>query len=113
MKLLVLDRDGVINADSDDYIKSAEEWHALPGSVEAIGRLTRAGWTIVVATNQSGIGRGLYGYAELAAIHERMLRAVAAAGGRIDGVFFCPHAPEAGCPCRKPAAGLLHDIARY
>lgn len=113
MKLVVLDRDGVINVESPEFIKSAAEWRPIAGSIEAIGSLSRAGWTVVVATNQSGIGRGLFGFGELAAIHARMLGAVAGAGGRIDGVFFCPHSPDVGCACRKPAPGLLHDIARY
>ena len=112
MKLVILDRDGVINYDSAAYIKSPEEWKAIPGSVEAIARLTQAGFHIVVATNQSGIGRGLFGMATLNAIHEKMHRAVGHAGGRIDAVFYCPHAAQAGCDCRKPKPGLLEEIAR-
>ena len=114
MKLLILDRDGVINHDSDAYIKSPDEWVPLPGSLEAIARLNQAGWRIAVATNQSGIARGLFDLATLAAIHEKMHAAVEAAGGRIDAIFFCPHGPDAGCECRKPRPGLFREIlSRY
>ncbi|WP_028454523.1 D-glycero-beta-D-manno-heptose 1,7-bisphosphate 7-phosphatase [Chitinilyticum litopenaei] len=112
MKLLVLDRDGVINEDSPAYIKSPEEWQPIPGSLEAIGQLTRAGWTIVVATNQSGIARGLYDVAMLNQIHARMHRKVGQAGGEIEAIFFCPHGPDHGCSCRKPNPGMLEDIQR-
>jgi D-glycero-D-manno-heptose 1,7-bisphosphate phosphatase len=112
MKLVILDRDGVINHDSDAYIKSPEEWKAIPGSLEAIARLTQAGHHVVVATNQSGIGRGLFEMATLNAIHDKMHRAVGQAGGRIEAVFYCPHAQDAGCDCRKPKPGLLEEIAR-
>ena len=112
MKLIVLDRDGTINHDSDQYIKSPEEWQPIKGSVEAIARLTQAGWHVVVATNQSGIARGLFDFATLNAIHDTMHRAVLQAGGRIDAIFFCPHAADAGCECRKPKPGLLLEIAR-
>ncbi len=108
--LIVLDRDGVINQDSDAYVKSAEEWLPIPGSIAAIGRLTRAGYAIAVATNQSGIGRGYYDEAALEAMHAKMLDLVAAAGGRIDAVAFCPHHPDTHCDCRKPLPGLLHQI---
>jgi len=111
MKLVILDRDGVINYDSDAYIKSPEEWKPIPGSLEAIARLTQSGYRVVVASNQSGVGRGLFEMATLNAIHDRMHRAVAQAGGRIDAVFFCPHAQDANCSCRKPKPGLLEDIA--
>jgi len=111
MKLLILDRDGTINEDSDKYIKSPTEWRPLPGSLEAIARLTQAGWRVVVATNQSGIARGLFDMATLNAIHAEMHRAVAQAGGRIDAVFFCPHAADSNCECRKPRPGLLREIA--
>lgn len=111
MKLIILDRDGVINFDSDAYIKSPEEWKPIPGSLEAIARLNQAGYHVVVATNQSGIGRGLFEMATLNAIHEKMHRALAGVGGRIDAVFFCPHAQDAGCRCRKPKAGLFEEIA--
>lgn len=109
--LIILDRDGVINHDSDDYIKTPDEWVPIPRSLEAIARLTHAGWSIAVATNQSGVERGLFDINDLHAIHNKMMTAVAAAGGRIDAIFFCPHAPDAGCDCRKPAAGLLRDIS--
>jgi D-glycero-D-manno-heptose 1,7-bisphosphate phosphatase len=111
MKLIILDRDGVINFDSAEYIKSAAEWKPIPGSLEAIARLNHAGYHVVVATNQSGIGRGLFEVAALNAIHEKMHKALAHVGGRIDAVFFCPHAQDAGCNCRKPKAGLLEEIA--
>ncbi len=111
-KLLILDRDGVINEDRPDFIKSPEEWLPIPGSLEAIGELTRAGWTIVVATNQSCIGRGIIDIDMLNRIHAKMHRAVVNAGGHIDAIFFCPHAPDTGCECRKPAPGMVQDIAR-
>ena len=110
MKVLVLDRDGVINADSPEYIKSPEEWHALPGSIDAIARATRAGYAVAVASNQSGVGRGYFDIDTLSAIHDRMIETVEAAGGRIDLIVFCPHAPDEGCECRKPKAGLLRRI---
>ncbi|MGS1117193.1 D-glycero-beta-D-manno-heptose 1,7-bisphosphate 7-phosphatase [Castellaniella sp. UC4442_H9] len=112
MKLIILDRDGVINEDSGAFIKTPDEWIPLPGSLEAMGRLTQAGWTVVVASNQSGIARGLFTMETLGAIHTRMRQAVAAAGGRIDAIFFCPHGPDEGCACRKPNPGMLHDIAK-
>jgi D-glycero-D-manno-heptose 1,7-bisphosphate phosphatase len=111
MKLIILDRDGVINEDSDDYIKSPEEWLPIPGSLQAIARLTQAGYHIVVATNQSGVGRGLFDMATLQRIHDKMHRAVAAQGGQIEAIFFCPHAPEDNCECRKPKPGLFRNIA--
>jgi D-glycero-D-manno-heptose 1,7-bisphosphate phosphatase len=111
MKLVILDRDGVINEDSDDYIKSPGEWHPVPGSLAAIARLHRAGWRVVVATNQSGVGRGLFDLDTLMRIHEKMCRTVRDAGGQIDAVFFCPHSPQDHCRCRKPQPGLLIDIA--
>jgi len=112
MKLVILDRDGVINHDSDAYIKSPDEWKPIAGSLEAIAKLTQSGFRVVVATNQSGIGRGLFDMASLNAIHDKMHRAVAQAGGRIDAVFYCPHAQEANCNCRKPKPGLLEEIGR-
>jgi D-glycero-D-manno-heptose 1,7-bisphosphate phosphatase len=112
IKLLILDRDGVINHDRPDFIKSPDEWIPILGSLEAIGELTRAGWTIVVATNQSCIGRGIIDVAMLNQIHAKMHRAVVNAGGHINAIFFCPHAPDAGCECRKPAPGMVLDIAR-
>ncbi len=111
MKLIVLDRDGVINIDSAEFIKTPDEWKPIPGSLAAIARLNQHGYHVVVATNQSGIGRGLFEVATLNAIHEKMHKALAHAGGRIDAVFFCPHAQEAGCNCRKPMPGLFEDIA--
>jgi D-glycero-D-manno-heptose 1,7-bisphosphate phosphatase len=110
MKLIILDRDGVINHDADDYIKSVEEWSPIPGSVEAIAALSEAGYTIAVATNQSGISRQYFDEFELAAMHQKMCSLVEEAGGQISGVFFCPHVPEDGCDCRKPAIGLLKQI---
>jgi D-glycero-D-manno-heptose 1,7-bisphosphate phosphatase len=112
MKLVILDRDGVINYDSDAYIKSPEEWKPIPGSLDAIARLTQAGYQIAVATNQAGVGRGLFEMATLNAIHDKMHRAVGLAGGRIDAVFYCPHAREANCGCRKPKTGLYEEIGR-
>jgi D-glycero-D-manno-heptose 1,7-bisphosphate phosphatase len=111
MKLVILDRDGTINQDSDNYIKSPEEWKPIPGSLAAIARLTQGGWRCVVATNQSGIARGLFDMAALNAIHAEMHRAVNQAGGRIDAIFFCPHAADSNCECRKPKPGLLREIA--
>ena len=114
MKLIILDRDGVINYDSDQFIKSPEEWKPLPGSLEAIARLSQADYRVVVATNQSGVGRGLFDMAMLNAIHDKMCKAVAHTGGRIDAVFFCPHAADADCGCRKPKSGMIEEIAtRY
>ncbi len=114
MKLVILDRDGVINHDSDQFIKNPDEWRPIVGSLEAIARLTQAGYRVVVATNQSGVGRGLFDMPTLNAIHEKMHKAVAHAGGRIDAVFFCPHAAEANCNCRKPKSGMIEEIAaRY
>ena len=111
MKLIILDRDGTINEDSDQYIKSPAEWKPIPGSLEAIARLTQGGWRVVVATNQSGIARGLFDMAALNAIHAEMHRAVNLAGGRIEAIFFCPHAADSNCECRKPKPGLLREIA--
>lgn len=114
MKLAILDRDGVINEDSDAYIKTPDEWRAVPGSLEAIARLTGAGWRVVVASNQSGLARGLFTMDTLNAIHAKMRREVAQAGGLIDAIFICTHGPDDGCRCRKPAPGLFEDIAgRY
>lgn len=111
MKLVILDRDGVINYDSPSYIKSPEEWKPIPGSLEAIAQLNQGGYHVVVASNQSGIGRGLFDMATLNAIHDKMHRALGQLGGRIDAIFYCPHANEALCECRKPRAGLLEEIA--
>jgi D-glycero-D-manno-heptose 1,7-bisphosphate phosphatase len=112
MKLVILDRDGVVNHDSDSFIKAPDEWRPIPGSLEAIARLNQAGFHVVLATNQSGVGRGLFEVSTLNAIHDKMHRALAHIGGRIDAIFFCPHAQEANCECRKPKSGLLDEIAR-
>jgi D-glycero-D-manno-heptose 1,7-bisphosphate phosphatase len=112
MRLVILDRDGVINEDSDAYIKSPEEWKPIRGSLEAIARLHRAGWRVVVVTNQSGIARRLFDLDMLMRIHEKMHRQVSEAGGVIDAVFFCPHGPDDNCDCRKPKPGLYLDLAR-
>ena len=111
MKLVILDRDGVINHDSNQYIKSPEEWKPIPGSLAAIARLNQAGYRVVLATNQSGIGRGLFETDTLLAIHEKMNKALALAGGRIDAIFFCPHNNEDQCDCRKPKPGMFREIA--
>jgi len=110
MKLVILDRDGVINYDSAQFIKSPGEWRPIPGSLEAIARLNQAGYRVVVATNQSGVGRGLFDMDTLNAIHDKMHRAAQAAGGRIDAVFYCPHAADSKCDCRKPRPGMFERI---
>lgn len=112
MRLVILDRDGVINKESEAFIKTPEEWIPLPGSLEAIARLYKNGYTVVVASNQSGVARHLLSLDTLAAIHGRMKREVEAAGGKIDSIFFCPHGPGDGCDCRKPRPGLLKQIAQ-
>ena len=112
MKLVILDRDGVINRDSDSFIKGPEEWFALPGSLEAIARLSRANWRVVVASNQSGIARGLFSMATLNAIHAKLRSELAHVGGAIDAIFICPHGPDERCACRKPATGMFLDISR-
>lgn len=111
MKLIILDRDGVINADSEQFIKSPDEWKPIPGSLEAIARLNQWGWRVVVASNQSGVGRGLFGMDTLNAINDKMVRSLAQAGGRLDAIFFCPHAADSTCECRKPKSGLFQQIA--
>jgi len=110
MKLAILDRDGVINQDRADFIKSTDEWEALPGSLAAIARLTHAGWRVVVASNQSGLARGLFNMQALNAIHAKMRQQLAAEGGQLDAIFLCPHGPNDGCDCRKPKPGMIHDI---
>lgn len=110
MKLIILDRDGVINHDSDLFIKSPDEWKPIPGSLEAIARLNQNGWRVVVASNQSGIGRGLFGMDTLNAIHDKMVKSLAQVGGRLDAIFFCPHAADSTCDCRKPKPGMYRDI---
>jgi D-glycero-D-manno-heptose 1,7-bisphosphate phosphatase len=112
-KVVVLDRDGVINADSPDFIKSPDEWHALPGSLEAIAKLKQAGFEVAIATNQSGVGRGLFSIDTLWDIHRKMLGEILAAGGYVKRIFFCLHTPEDNCDCRKPKPGLFHQIAEY
>ena len=112
MKLIILDRDGVINHDSDNFIKSPDEWIPIPGSLEAIARLNQAGYRVIVSTNQSGVARGLFKMATLNAIHQKMHRAAQIAGADIDAVFFCPHAADDNCDCRKPKPGMLLDIAK-
>jgi D-glycero-D-manno-heptose 1,7-bisphosphate phosphatase len=112
MKLIILDRDGVINEDSDLFVKTAAEWRPLPGSADAIARFNHAGYRVVVATNQSGIGRGLFEMATLNLMHEKMHRVVGLAGGRIDAVFYCPHTADMNCPCRKPKSGMFVEIAQ-
>ena len=111
MKLAILDRDGVINFDSDQYIKSPAEWRPIPGSIEAIARMNQNGYRIAVATNQSGIGRGLFDMATLNAINDKMMELVFRQGGRIDALFFCPHTQLEGCGCRKPRTGMFEEIA--
>lgn len=110
--LVILDRDGVINVDSDDYVKSPDEWIPIPGSLAAIARLNKAGHQVVVATNQSGIGRGKYTEAVLHAMHDKFQQLLAAHGGHIDKIYYCPHHPDDNCDCRKPKAGMLKHIAK-
>jgi D-glycero-D-manno-heptose 1,7-bisphosphate phosphatase len=112
MKLVILDRDGTINHEREDYIKSPEEWVPLPGALEAIARLNHAGWHVVVATNQSGIGRGLFDMVALNGMHAKMNQLLARVGGRVEAVFFCPHTPEDPCTCRKPMPGLFNMIGQ-
>ena len=112
MKLVILDRDGVINQDSANFIKNTNEWIALPGSLEAIALLNQSGFRVVVASNQSGIARGLFDMATLNAINDKMHRALAQMGGRIDALFYCPHSAEGNCTCRKPKTGMIEDIGR-
>lgn len=111
MKLVILDRDGVINFDSAQYIKSPAEWKPIPGSLEAIARLNQNGYRVVVATNQSGIGRGLFDMETLNAMHNKMHKALFAVGGRVDAIFYCPHPADSDCDCRKPKPGMFKRIA--
>ena len=113
MKLIILDRDGVINEDSDDYVKSLEEWIPIPGSIEAIARLSRAGWTVAVATNQSGLSRGYFSAQTLDAMHQRLRQLVEEQGGVVTLIEHCPHGPDDGCDCRKPLPGLFRRIAAH
>ncbi len=111
-KLIVLDRDGVINYDSDQFIKSPDEWRPIPGSLEAITRLNHAGFRVIIATNQSGLGRRLFDMATLISIHDKMYKALAQIGGRIDALFYCPHTAASACDCRKPKPGMLIEIGQ-
>ena len=111
-KLIILDRDGVINADSDAYIKTPAEWHPIPGSMEAIARLNQHGYRVAIATNQAGVARGLFTMDRLNAIHHKLHQTAQACGAHIDAIFFCPHATEDNCDCRKPKPGMLQAIGR-
>ena len=114
MEIIILDRDGVINYDSPNYIKTPDEWEAIPGSIDAIANLTQAGFKIVICSNQSGIGRGLFTMQDLNDIHQKMHRLVDQAGGKIAAIFICPHTPENNCECRKPKSKMIIDIcARF
>jgi len=112
LKLIILGRDGTLNQFRDDHIKEPAEWVAVPGALEAVSRLNHAGWHVVVATNQAGIGRGMIDMSSVNAVHAHMMRILHGLGGRIDAVFFCPHTPEDACECRKPLPGMVHDIGR-
>ncbi|MCU0814812.1 MAG: D-glycero-beta-D-manno-heptose 1,7-bisphosphate 7-phosphatase [Burkholderiaceae bacterium] len=111
-RLVILGRDGILNVYREDHVKEPHEWRTVPGALEAVARLNQDGWHVVVATNQAGIGRGMFDMASLNAVHAQMMKLLAAQGGRVDAVFFCPHAPEEHCDCRKPQPGMMHDIAR-
>lgn len=110
--LVILDRDGVINQDSDNYIRCLDDWHPIEGSISAIADLSKAGHRIAIATNQSGLSRGYFTLDDLERIHAKLCDLIEAKGGQIAGIFYCPHLPEEGCHCRKPATGLLDAIAR-
>jgi D-glycero-D-manno-heptose 1,7-bisphosphate phosphatase len=112
LKLIILGRDGTLNQFREDHIKEPAEWVAVPGALEAVSRLNHAGWHVVVATNQAGIGRGMIDMSSVNAVHAHMMRILHGLGGRIDAVFFCPHTPEDACECRKPLPGMVHDIGR-
>ncbi|MBK1733712.1 D-glycero-beta-D-manno-heptose-1,7-bisphosphate 7-phosphatase [Halorhodospira abdelmalekii] len=111
MAWIILDRDGVINYDSEHFIRCAAQWTPIPGSIEAIAALSAAGWRVAVATNQSGLARGLLNEDDLRGIHRRMQAEIAAAGGQIEAIAYCPHGPDDGCRCRKPQPGLYEDLA--
>jgi len=113
MNFIMLDRDGIINYDSKKYIKSPEEWLPIPGSFEAIALLTKAGYKLGVASNQSGIARGLYSETTLAKIHQKMMQGIVESGGQLDKIVYCPHMPDFGCECRKPKPGMLYEIANF
>ena len=112
VKLIILGRDGILNDFRDHHVKAPEEWFPIPGALEAVARLNHAGWHAVVATNQSGIGRGMIDMASVNAVHAHLYKSLMAVGGRIDAVFFCPHTPEDKCSCRKPLPGLMNDIGK-
>lgn len=112
-KLVILDRDGVINEDSDEFIKSPEEWVPLPGSIEAIARLKQSGWTVGIATNQSGLARGLFDLATLHAMHDKLAALLAEHGAAVDYIALCPHGPGSSCRCRKPLPGMYEEIAEH
>lgn len=112
MKVIILDRDGVINQDSADFVKTPDEWIALPGSLEAIARFNQHNWRVIVASNQSGLARGLFDMYDLNEIHAKFKRELAEVGGQVDAIFICPHGPDDGCTCRKPLPGMFNDIAR-
>jgi D-glycero-D-manno-heptose 1,7-bisphosphate phosphatase len=111
-KLIIVGRDGILNRFREDHVKEPAEWEAIPGALEAVARLNHAGWHVVVATNQAGIGRGMIDMAAVNAVHLHMMKMLAAKGGRLDAVFFCPHAREDHCDCRKPLPGMMHDVAQ-
>ena len=113
MKIVILDRDGVINHDSDAYVKNVDEWLPIPNSCEAIAKLRNNGFKVYIATNQSGLGRGYFSQTELDEMHQKMTSLVAKAGGEITGIFYCPHAPEDNCDCRKPLPGLFSQIREH
>ncbi|MBW5412566.1 MULTISPECIES: D-glycero-beta-D-manno-heptose 1,7-bisphosphate 7-phosphatase [unclassified Pseudomonas] len=113
MKLIVLDRDGVINQDSDAFVKSVEEWIPIPGSIEAMARLSQAGWKVAIATNQSGIARGLFDGETLGAMHEKLKQLVSGQGGHVDLIVHCAHGPDDGCDCRKPSPGMFRQVAQH
>lgn len=110
LKLIILDRDGTINVDRKDFVKTADEWQALPGALEAIARLNQAGWHVMVVSNQSGLGRGHFDMSALNSMHDKLHTSLAKVGGKIDAIFFCPHTPEDNCKCRKPLPGMFLDI---
>ena len=112
VKLVILGRDGILNEFRDDHVKAPDEWFPVPGALEAVSRLNHSGWHVVVATNQSGIGRGMIDMASVNAVHAHMNKQLMAVGGRVDAVFFCPHTPEDLCDCRKPLPGLIRDIGK-